>query len=379
MKSWRELYCKDHHGNTRYWWCDQDGNKYRMCSGIYPDGEVVKSEWTIVYGKNVGKKNETSDTEQATKEVEARYKKQRESGYWDNIKDIDKVAFFEPMLAEKYPDRKDDIDWKKGVWVSPKMDGLRCVITSEGCFSRNGKEFIAFPHIPRELKHWFKNKPTSILDGEIYTHTFANNFNKIISLAKKTKPKPEDIVESEKHLQYHIFDVPRTAMSFSKRWDWLQSSFVEYGFMSDYGASRNKWIKLCNHELVHSEEELEAKLTEYISLGYEGLMVNLPESFYENKRSLGLLKYKKFIDEEVEILDIEEGDGNRSGMFGRAICKRENGVIFEANARGEEEFYKKLLKEKKDVIGKQATLRYQNLTPDGKPRFGVLIEIRDYE
>jgi len=350
---------------------DQEGNKYRMCSGI-DGGAIVESNWTVVEGKNTGKANATTDEEQATKEIEAKYKKQRESGYWDNIKNIDKTTFFSPMLAQKYLDYKDDINWKEGVYVSPKMDGLRCVITKDGCFSRNGKRFVSFPHIPRELTKIFKDRPDAIFDGEIYTHTFANNFNKIISLAKKTKPTDDDLVESEKYLQYWVFDFPSSNLPFAGRMDVLDDIF-------DTHLKKNKWIKRCPHTLIHSSEKLETKLADFIADGYEGLMVNVANAPYENKRSDGLLKYKLFVDEEVEILDIEPGDGNRAGMFGRAICRRDNGVEFEANSRGDEELYIRLLKEKKEVIGKRATVRYQNLTPDEKPRFGVIVAIRDYE
>jgi hypothetical protein len=38
-----------------------------------------------------------------------------------------------------------------------------------------------------------------------------------------------------------------------------------------------------------------------------------------------------------------------------------------------------LLENKKDYIGKMATVRYQNLTPDGIPRFPVMITVRDFE
>jgi hypothetical protein len=38
-----------------------------------------------------------------------------------------------------------------------------------------------------------------------------------------------------------------------------------------------------------------------------------------------------------------------------------------------------LLKNKKNYIGEMATVRYQNMTPDGKPRFGVIVGIRNYE
>lgn len=372
MKTYKELYKKDNNENIRVWWADQEGSKYRMCSGVY-EGGIVKSTWTTTDGKNIGKLNETSPEEQATKEIDARYKKQRDGGYWDNIKDVDKAdKFFSPMLAEKYLEYKNEIDWGVGVFVSPKMDGLRCVIDKNSCRSRNGKLFISFPHILQELNPIFDENPHLLLDGEIYTHTFSNNFNKIISLAKKTKPTDEDLTESKKHLQYWVFDAPTTDLPFRERFDWLKESFNTF-------FNKNKYVKLCPHHLVHSEKELEEALEEFISQGYEGLMVNLPNSLYENKRTTALMKYKRFIDEECEILDIEEGDGNRSGMFGRAILRKNDGVIFEANSRGDEESYIRLLKEKKDVIGKMATVRYQNLTPDNKPRFGVIIEIRDYE
>jgi len=371
MKTYKKLYCRDNVNNVRVWWCDQDGNQYRMCSGIN-GGAIVESNWTVVDGKNKGRANETTPEEQATKEIEAKYKKQRDSGYWDDIKDIDKVKFFAPMLAEKYLERKDDIDWKQGVFVSPKMDGLRCVINRDGCSSRKGKQFVSFPHIPKQLQAIFKDNRHLVLDGEVYTHTFANNFNKIISLAKKTKPTEKDLAESEKYLQYWVFDAPNTDLPFSARYEWLRTTFDTY-------FPKNKIIKLCPHKLVYSDDEVEQELETEISKGFEGLMINLPDAVYENKRSVGLLKYKKFIDEECEILDIIPGIGNRANIFGRAILRRDTGVIFEANSRGDEELYRRLLIEKNDIIGKMATVRYQNLTPDNKPRFGVIVAIRDYE
>jgi len=117
---------------------------------------------------------------------------------------------------------------------------------------------------------------------------------------------------------------------------------------------------------------------EYLKDGQEGQMIRIND-VYENKRSKFLLKRKEFIDDEFRIVDISEGNGNRSGMFGRAHLITSSGIEFEANARGNVSFYEELLKNKSEYIGKMATVRYQNLTPDGKPRFGVIITIRDYE
>jgi len=85
------------------------------------------------------------------------------------------------------------------------------------------------------------------------------------------------------------------------------------------------------------------------------------------------------IDEEFEIVDVEEGTGNRSGMMGKFILKNDDGSTFKANAKGTFADYKEWLINKHLYIGLQATLKYQNRTPDNVPRFGNIIAIRDYE
>ena len=372
MKKLGPIFARDNKGKVREVTYEVEENRFRSVHGAQGD-KFVTDEWTICEGKNIGRSNETTPEEQALLDATSKWEKKLKSGgYWEDIKDIDKVKFVEPMLAEKYLEHKDKIDWKTGVYVSPKMDGLRCIITKDGCFSRNGKIFVSFPHISTELTKVFQKYPELILDGEIYAHKFSDNFNKIISLAKKTKPKPEDLIESEKHLQYWIFDTPFVNGGYGKRYEWLCEMIIKF-------YPKNKYIKLCDHQFITDQEEIEPFLALCISRGFEGLMINLPDGEYENKRSKNLLKYKLFTDEEFEIVDMEEGIGNRSGMFGRAILKTKGGIVFEANSRGNEVYYIKLLKEKKNAVGKMATVRYQNLTPDGKPRFGVILAIRDYE
>ena len=94
---------------TQEWTIEVVKNRYRTISG-QTDGKKVVSEWTEVYGKNVGKANGTTDNEQALKEAEAIRKLKLERGYFEDIKHINKKQYFEPMLAGKWEDRKD----KKG-------------------------------------------------------------------------------------------------------------------------------------------------------------------------------------------------------------------------------------------------------------------------
>ena len=66
-------------------------------------------------------------------------------------------------------------------------------------------------------------------------------------------------------------------------------------------------------------------------------------------------------------------------MFGYAKMRLDNGKTFDSNARGNEESYKKILRNKKQLIGKKATVRYQNLSPDGIPRFPVIVDFDRFD
>jgi len=72
-------------GKVQEWTIEVVGNKYRTISG-QTDGKKVTNEWTVVYGKNEGRANATTDKEQCMKEAVAKRTKKLESGYFENIK-----------------------------------------------------------------------------------------------------------------------------------------------------------------------------------------------------------------------------------------------------------------------------------------------------
>jgi len=129
---------------------------------------------------------------------------------------------------------------------------------------------------------------------------------------------------------------------------------------------------------VNSREHLDELYGEYVEQGYEGQMIRL-DGPYENKRSPRLLKRKEFVDEEYTILGYEEGEGNRTGTLKHLKFKNKNGRDFKSNVKGSFEYLTKLFKTADTLIGKDATIKYFNLTPDGVPRFPYVIAIRDYE
>lgn len=347
------------------WQIELSKDKFRTISGV-KGGAQVTSEWTICNGKSVGKANETSPESQALKEVESKITLHKDKGYREDINSIDDLEFIPPMLAKKFEDVKEIV---YPVFSQPKLDGMRCIINGKGMFSRNGKPILSAPHILESLKEWFETHPMVELDGELYCHTLKDNFNKIMSLAKKTKPTKEDLAESREQLQLWVYDVRFSSyepdMPFSGRNSWLS-----YRFLQEF--EKNSYLVRVMTDKVVNREELDAMYEYYRIQGFEGQMVRM-DTPYENCRTKNLLKRKEFITEEFELVDIVEGEGNRSGMAGSAVLKTSTGLQFSSSLVGDHDYCKKLLTNKKEVIGKMATIRYQNLTPEGCPRFPEML------
>lgn len=357
------LYKRATTGKIVEWFIEVEKNKYRTTSG-FTDGQKVTSLWTECFGKNVGKANATSNEEQALSEAKAIHKKRIEAGSFENIKDIDQPTFFKPMLAHDYHEHKAKL--KFPLFCQPKLDGLRCIVKADGMWSRKGKPIISAPHIYEALLPFFEKNPDLVLDGELYCDKFANDFNKIISMARKSKPVKEDFEESKRYLKLFAYDLPSSDKNFSDR----------YFELCDLDLPKSA-VSLVDTRIVHDEQQLNDLYTEYMEQGYEGQMVRM-DAPYENKRTKSLLKNKEFIEEEFTVLGMEEGIGNMSGKVSKLYFKTKEGKEFDAAVNGTWEYLAQLLKGK-DLVGKDATVRFQNYTPDGKPRFGKVIEIRDYE
>ena len=355
-----KLYKRSTNGKVTEWTIEINGNSYRTISG-YTDGIKTTSEWTQCEAKSYC----TAD-EQALKEAQAIHRKRIETGSFENIKDIDIPVYFKPMLAHKFEDYEDKI--KYPIYAQPKLDGIRCIVRADGMWSRNGKKIISAPHIYEALKPLFETDPDLTFDGELYADKFANDFNAICSLVKKTKPTSSDLKESKEKIEYHIYDLPSVNDIFEKR-------------IKHIGVDElPKCCKIVHTYFVKEKEYLDQLYNKFMEQGYEGQMVRLNEK-YENKRSKSLLKRKEFIDEEYTILGIEEGQGNKTGMIGSFIFENKDGKQFNSSPKFNWEVCKQMWDERDTLIGKQATVKYFNLTPGDSPvpRFPYVIAIRDYE
>ena len=91
-----------------------------------------------------------------------------------------------------------------------------------------------------------------------------------------------------------------------------------------------------------------------------------------------LQKYKEFIDKEFKIVGGYEGVGTDKGCVVFEVIN-EDGNVFHVRPKGSVAQRKRWFQNLKDIIGKELTVRYQELSEDGIPIFPVGVVIRDYE
>lgn len=364
------LYKRGVKGEIRVWRMELGGTApdpknhdagHRVVTGIL-HGKETESGWTVCKPKNKGRKNATTSHEQAEAEIAAQYKKKRDRGYFDNIEDVDDVAFVKPMLAVDWQKRKNKVDLTEGAFAQPKLDGIRCIARKDGLWTRTGKQIVACPHIEAALAPIFARNPDYVFDGELYNHDLRDDFNSITSIVRKTKPSDDDIRKAAVLIEYHIYDMVDEDRVFSKRW-----SAVENMVRQDPSPH----LHLVQTKQVASEKTLDDLYGRWLQNGYEGQMVRLDVE-YENKRSNMLLKRKEFLTDEFPVVVMHEGEGNWAGAIKRFTLSLPTGQEFGAGVRGKYEDLAKLLEEGK--CPKWATLRYFTPTPDGIPRFPVVID-----
>ena len=362
------LYSRTSTGAVQQWTIeiDTDQGLYRALYGQV-DGKIVTTEWTNVVATNVGRANERDLAAQAQFQAQAIWKKKKDSGYFESMQDIDKPTFIEPMLAKKWEDVEKKVSFP--VFCQPKLDGMRAVITRHGAFTRNGKPWLTIPHILADLAPIFEQYPDLVLDGELYCHGLHDDFNKISSLVKKTKPTLADIIESSEIIEFWWYDVADSTRSFKERNTLISEIYDQFNL------NEVSIVKVDTFE-VDTKEQLDELYGQFMEVGFEGQMIRIDKP-YEFKRSASLLKRKEFQDDEYLIIEICEGNGNKSGMAGYATLERPDGKRFSSNIKGNHTFLKALLVDADSYVGKYATCKYFNLTPDGIPRFPYVIGFRD--
>lgn len=337
------------------------------------DGKITVDEYEYTEGKNIGKANETTYIQQAVLEAESMFKKLLDKGFTETIPDAnqkyntDANGKMKPMLAVsdiskiKFPCR-----------CQPKYDGVRCIISENtngdiDIISRQGKLYN-IPHI----KEWANNHRDMLpLDGELYNHKELT-FQDIVSAVKRLS----DITSK---INYVVYDKPIEGVPNDDRLNIIRKDLTT--------LPETDPVKLSPNRLCHNFDEIKKYHDECVADGYEGVIVRNLDGEYEfGFNSNNLIKYKEFIDSEFTVADVIEGTGRDkgTGIFVMYLPGHEGEEItventFKAKPLGNYELRERYFLNKREYIGKIATIKYQGVSKAGIPRFPNMVSIRDYE
>ena len=279
------------------------------------------------------------------------------------------VENIKAMLAHKYNEDKADYP----AFIQPKLDGVRCLFTAKGAFSRADNRFMNVEHIEQALKPFFAKNPTAVLDGELYNHELKDDFEKIISLVKKRKPTKDDKAEAAELVEYHIYDIASMKIGgYATRLNYINS------------ISNFRWnhiLRRVDTQVAHDSDDAVKFHAKNLKLGYEGSIYRSWSGKYKGTRSWDLMKFKDFHDTEATIVGYEIGKGKRQGTLGKFIMQDDEGIEFGCPP-GKGYDYKDLanmLNNIHDYIGQRATFTYFQRTQAGSYRHPHYKALRNYE
>jgi len=305
--------------------------------------------------KNVGKTNATTAEEQALSELQSKWTEKKRLGYFDSPQEAMQLGgadFLLPMLAKDF--KKEVKKVKYPCFAQPKLDGMRALASIEdGFISRTGKAIDTIGHIV------LPELPGVVLDGELYAHGIS--FQENMKLIKKYREGETEQVK------YHVYDIVMDA-PFEVRYKTLISI-----------ASDIPDVHIVETHLIESQEQLIAFHQQFIAEGYEGTMVRHSEEGYAvNKRSSQLLKYKDFLDEVYEVVDVIPSESRPEQGVVTCVITNKTGQLehFNTGMKFSHEAREEILRNKHMYIGMMAEIRFFEYTDSGLPRFPVCVGFR---
>ena len=359
----KTLVSKDSKGKIRVVEISYEGNETTRIYTIYRytgqfEGKMTKQPEIIV---DRGKATRNIH-EQVELQFNALVKGYKDKGYIELKNEIDNYSSEElyklfgdapagtngvvkPMLA-KQADKvtKTDIFNKK--WIaSRKIDGLRCIIylgdddklhtSSRGATNYDSAMFEILTH-PSLIK-LFKNNKGLMLDGECYHHGYT--LQQINSIARTQK-----VAKDLEILQFYWYDIVDLNTPFKNRLAKMNSiakELKEYG--SEIGWEPDRIFK--DNELriqfvpqieVSGWDNMMKLHNEYVSEGWEGLVIRDPERPYKpNGRTNDMIKIKVYKDDCFKVVGKEAGlRGSEDMVF---IMQMSDGRTFKAKPFGDRE------------------------------------------
>ena len=238
----------------------------------------------------------------------------------------------------------------------PKLNGLRCMyIPGSGFYSRDGKRWN-----DAVLAHIIPPTTDYILDGELYCHSMSlQKINSSVGV-NRIEPGPD-----AGFVGFWAFDIVEPKYNALTRMLLLDKIFAD-----SKGKTAN--IRPIHWSICKTRIELDMCYHDYLDEDYEGQMLKSVFGSYmpqgEKERStMNLQKRKAFLDAEFWCVDrVVSNEGKCKGKLGALKFVTSKGVSFEVGTGFTDEEREEFIQPNYN-FRKNATIKYLNLTDDGRP------------
>lgn len=283
-----------------------------------------------------------------------------------------------PMLAATAPSDLEALRYP--LYISEKLDGVRCLISNGIAYSRSLK-----PLPNRHLQSLLSDPVLQGLDGEIVVGppNASDCLRKTMSAVMSVNGEPD--------FRFYAFDI----------WSRGKASFEQA--IPVINAHRSELVIPLEQRFVTEPRHLEELEAEFLSLKYEGAIAREPLAPYKNNRSTlreqYLLKIKRFQTAEATVVGTTElmhnlnepqldflGHTKRSshqenkvpgGMLGTLVCRAEPWGQFEVGTGFTQQERQTLWSMRNSLPGKQVTFKYFPVGIKDRPRHPVFLSFRD--
>ena len=270
------------------------------------------------------------------------------------------------------------------VYVSTKLDGIRCLIIDGVAYSRSLK-----PIRNKYIQSIIGNEKYNGFDGELVV---GNIYDKDV-FQKTTSGVMSE--QGEPNFVFYVFDdFTNPDLPYSERAD----------VMRDKVDTLTDHIKFLGQKLIHTVDDIKLVLEKEQSLGGEGLILRNPDGVYKFGRSTPKqqlsIKVKFFEQDEFEIVGFEErytntneatinelGYTSRSSHKDNLVPTNTLGSLvlkcgdttFKCGTGFDDALRKEIWGHKEKYLGKLASIRYMSVGLKDKPRIPSFIGWRDSE
>lgn len=249
------------------------------------------------------------------------------------------------LLAETYAAGVDVTQY----WISEKFDGVRAQWDGRTLRFRGGG-LVPAPA-------WFTAPfPAAPLDGELWIGR--DRFDQLSGTVRRLDP----VDEEWRQVRYLVFELPGATGDFSARILQIQAHVDQ---------ANVPWLQMVEHIRVRNPDELKQRLDAIVRAGGEGMMLHRADAPYSTGRSDALLKLKPWHDAEAVVVGYSPGQGKYIGMTGALVMEMPDGKRFRIGS-GLTDAQRRA----PPPLGTRITYRYQQLTPNGVPRFPRYLRVR---